>query len=641
MMPVISERLQLKLLAQQQQQQELLKQQEQIEETRRKKADLKQEQQDEREEVNNHRRKRSNNKSTAISRKKRNSISNAGDNDEVGEQKKGKVEKIEEEPVMIKLKVRGRQSEKRKRFIYKKNKMTVNSSVSTTTTSSLTHRNSSSNLDMVAADDSGAIAATPSATSVSSSQSCSLPSVASSHFSEACRSEDRVVMAALITTLQSNNTDQEPAQSSVDGEFPRGTFAVGNVVRVVNRTVPGKKEQEGGTAKVLCRRWNEETQDVRYDVQYILRKRVERDIPAKYVHVEGLSVTNDRDVLSALTVRDVDAPMQASSKWVRRSVRHPGTDQLIRPNVRDLLDRLQRDDPNDADMVVLRVKNWLPSDTNSQVITRVFELVGKSKVIQALYVQNMEDAMNDETLLALSKALEENQRIWALNVGENFRITPKGWRRFAEDLKKTGITHIYAGSETTVNDDLKIKIRDVVRDNRAKHDLHISRSNLHVIWQIGQMWWNPKNSKVVQDYKQEELANDFTLGERVVLKQEDTSSSPSRFYWVFGSVVKVGERCKRELEFANSKRKWLDLFDPKLSCSCKNEMVLASTEKNEWWPAMLFTESSVFVFIRIDSMGELTFEVDDSHHEIKPFLVDEASPAARESAEEARKYYWK
>ena len=42
---------------------------------------------------------------------------------------------------------------------------------------------------------------------------------------------------------------------------------------------------------------------------------------------------------------------------------------------------------------------------------------------------------------------------------------------------------------------LKQSMRAVIRGNRTKHKLHNSLSNIAVIREIGQMWWNPKNSR--------------------------------------------------------------------------------------------------------------------------------------------------
>jgi len=467
---------------------------------------------------------------------------------------------------------------------------------------------------------------------------------------ELCRSEDRAILPTLAnqSALLPKQSESEPS-----GKFPSKAFNLGDVVRVSVHKV-GKKEYEGGTGRVAGRRWNEEHNEILYDVQYVLRKKTEENVLARYVQAEGLSLTNDSGFARALAVKDLDQSASGASHWVRRSVRHAGTDQLSRPNVRDLISRLERDDPNDADMVVLRLKNWLEADTNSQVLTRVFELVAKSKVVQALYVQNMEKAMDDERLQLLVKALRANPRVWALNVGENFKITRRGWERFAEDLKMTGVTHLYAGSESTVYGELKVKMRDAVRDNRVKHDLHIAKWNLSVIWQIGQMWWNPRNSKVVQTFKREEremgLGGDdelFQVGDRVVLKKHSDSLGRA-LTWVFGTVVEMGDNMQRLVEVATTGEKlWMNVLDPKLSCSSKHEIVFAEREPGgAMWPALLFGESNVFVWM-VQEGEALTFSVDQSEHKTAPFYIDESLPEVMAMPERwwstvgmTKRYYW-
>ena len=52
--------------------------------------------------------------------------------------------------------------------------------------------------------------------------------------------------------------------------------------------------------------------------------------------------------------------------------------------------------------------------------------------------------------------------IWALNLGENYEISPAMWDEFTEELRKTNVTHLYV-SEHVINTKLKIRMRDVIR----------------------------------------------------------------------------------------------------------------------------------------------------------------------------------
>ncbi|GBG31755.1 Hypothetical Protein FCC1311_079802 [Hondaea fermentalgiana] len=189
-----------------------------------------------------------------------------------------------------------------------------------------------------------------------------------------------------------------------------------------------------------------------------------------------------------------------SSAYVRRSYRCNGLHQLRSARVVKLLDRLWANDPDDTSLKVLRLKNHIDADSNKQVIMEVLDALEQNNVVQALYIQNMEEAMDDETLGRLTEVLRANSRIWALNVGENYRVSREGWEQFAEDLAHTYVTHLYAGSETTVYGALKVRMRNVIRSNRIKHRLHNSPDNVEVIAQIGQMWWNPRNAKALQPH---------------------------------------------------------------------------------------------------------------------------------------------
>jgi hypothetical protein len=55
-------------------------------------------------------------------------------------------------------------------------------------------------------------------------------------------------------------------------------------------------------------------------------------------------------------------------------------------------------------------------------------------------------------------------------------------------------------SEHTITPKLKDKFRDVIRENRSKHRLHIDPNNLDVIVQCTHCWWNPVNAGVLQPY---------------------------------------------------------------------------------------------------------------------------------------------
>jgi|EP01049_Picozoa_sp_SAG25_P005126 hypothetical protein len=53
--------------------------------------------------------------------------------------------------------------------------------------------------------------------------------------------------------------------------------------------------------------------------------------------------------------------------------------------------------------------------------------------VEALYIHNFEDGMRDAQLEHLTRVLRKGH-IWALNVGENFKLSAQAWRSFADTL---------------------------------------------------------------------------------------------------------------------------------------------------------------------------------------------------------------
>jgi hypothetical protein len=66
-------------------------------------------------------------------------------------------------------------------------------------------------------------------------------------------------------------------------------------------------------------------------------------------------------------------------------------------------------------------------------------------------------------------------------------------------LKKTKVTHIYV-SEHIISTEQKDRIRDTVRRNRKKHNMHNDPENLDTIVKCTHCWWNPINAKVLRPY---------------------------------------------------------------------------------------------------------------------------------------------
>jgi hypothetical protein len=110
--------------------------------------------------------------------------------------------------------------------------------------------------------------------------------------------------------------------------------------------------------------------------------------------------------------------------------------------------------------------------------------------------------MRDEQVLHLLRVLQRPScKIWCLNIGETYKVQMTTWEVFTKGLKDTKITHMYA-SEHTITSELKDEIRESIRMNRSKHNMHLDPNNLDTIVQCTHCWWNPINAKALRPYVQ-------------------------------------------------------------------------------------------------------------------------------------------
>lgn len=108
--------------------------------------------------------------------------------------------------------------------------------------------------------------------------------------------------------------------------------------------------------------------------------------------------------------------------------------------------------------------------------------------------------MLDDQAMHLLRILQSPKcNIWCINIGETYNISHQAWTKFAKGLRHTKVTHMYA-SEHTITPELKDIFREVIRDNRVKHNMHNDPNNLEVIVRCTHCWWNPINAKVLQPY---------------------------------------------------------------------------------------------------------------------------------------------
>lgn len=189
---------------------------------------------------------------------------------------------------------------------------------------------------------------------------------------------------------------------------------------------------------------------------------------------------------------------ESNCNFVRRSSRQPSKSLLKSAGVRDLVDKLKS---NDSDMVVLKLKKYLNDPDSAPIIMNAtLEAMEENSNCQALYIQNFNKAMLDDQMMHLLRILQLPEcRIWCLNIGETYNVSHKTWTKFAKGLRHTNVTHMYA-SEHTITPELKERFREVIRDNRVKHNLHIDPNNLDVIIRCTHCWWNPINAQCLQPY---------------------------------------------------------------------------------------------------------------------------------------------
>lgn len=94
--------------------------------------------------------------------------------------------------------------------------------------------------------------------------------------------------------------------------------------------------------------------------------------------------------------------------FVRRSTRAPSQSLMDTREVKTILDKIRS---NHQDTVVLKLKHYLRADITSAVLDEIIDALYSNKVCQALYVQNLSNAMKDKQLKDLIELLKK-KKIW-------------------------------------------------------------------------------------------------------------------------------------------------------------------------------------------------------------------------------------
>ena len=181
-------------------------------------------------------------------------------------------------------------------------------------------------------------------------------------------------------------------------------------------------------------------------------------------------------------------------------IRVPRSGRSITKGEGDAVKRLyhELDNHKRYDVSILHMKDYGLTDMlEPSIMDKLITKIGKATTIQVLYIQNFPDGMLDPQLEHLTEVLKLGH-IWAINIGEASKVTRKGWEKFAEALKDTNMTHMYASENTLLTKELKYKMLGVIRENRKTDKRHYGKSNRHIIDKVTHMWFNPRRSKKYQ-----------------------------------------------------------------------------------------------------------------------------------------------
>jgi len=247
--------------------------------------------------------------------------------------------------------------------------------------------------------------------------------------------------------------------------------------------------------------------------------------------VQSMLAIEDTELMNKKKSQSLSKPSSSSSQirdedsWVRRSTRQPSRSAITSLSVQTLVEKLKMNDP---DCVVLKMKKYLPDpNTPSVILDTVLDALEVNTNCQALYIQNFNEGMRDEQFLHLLKILQQPTcKIWCINVGEIYKVKTRTWATFAEGLTWTNITHMYA-SEHVISSAMKEMMREIIRDNRGKHTMHIDPNNLDIIVQCTHNWWNPINATVLRPYLKDH-GYEYLLNDKVNQGQKGIKTDVSK-----------------------------------------------------------------------------------------------------------------
>jgi len=152
-------------------------------------------------------------------------------------------------------------------------------------------------------------------------------------------------------------------------------------------------------------------------------------------------------------------------------------------------------------IAILRLHTLLGSSISKPTIMDILRKIGNGNTsVQAMYLHN-NLCIDDEVIDILGETLVKCPNIWGLNLGELSDMKNKDtWNNFFHTLQNTHLSCIYF-TDYYLSDEMKARVIAILRTNRKKplNTLWKDANNWNVIKNVGNMWWNPLNSKFNMD----------------------------------------------------------------------------------------------------------------------------------------------
>ena len=89
------------------------------------------------------------------------------------------------------------------------------------------------------------------------------------------------------------------------------------------------------------------------------------------------------------------------------------------------------------------------------------------------------------------------------------------------------VSFFFKKKEHIISSAMKEMMREIIRENRTKHTMHIDPDNLDVIIQCTHNWWNPMNAKVLRPHLRSR-GYEYLLEDKVTQGEQGTQTDLSK-----------------------------------------------------------------------------------------------------------------